>query len=267
MSVTRNQIVDTIRALGVRERDMLLAHSSMKSFGERVEGGAEAVAHALIDPVGAGGSAFVPVFNYEHGPFEVYQAPALTGAVTEAFRKLPGAIRSMHPTHSVAGIGPAAREVLEGHDRVQPFGRGSPLWRLWERNAWVLLVGVDHRASSMIHVAEELVGVPYLDRARAAKVVTELGIMERMVRRPGCDFAFNRIDPILRKRGRIHEAQVAASRFMLMRSADIVEAAAELLRADPAALLCDLPDDGVCDQARRMIEESRVGTTKPNDPA
>lgn len=235
---------------------MLLAHSSMKSFADHLDGGPAAVARALFD---AAANAFVPTFNYEHGPFEAGSTPSFTGAVTEAFRKLPGAIRSAHPTHSVAGIGPAAQEILRGHDRVQPFGPGSPLWRLWAHDAWVLLIGVDHRASSMIHVAEELVGVPYLGRSRPVKVVTEAGVVERVVRRPGCDFAFNRIDPILRSRGRIFETHVAASKFMLMRSADIVDAAAELLRKNPAALLCDLPDDGVCDQARRIIEEKIVG--------
>src|SRR5205085_1149953 len=147
VSVSRQQIVTAIRALGVRDGEMLLAHSSMKSFGKPVQGGAEALALALLDAVGAGGSAFVPTFNYEHGPFDLNVTPSLTGAATEAFRKMPGAVRSPHPTHSVAGIGPTAREVLKGHDLVHPFGRGSPLWRLWERNAWVLLIGVDHRAS------------------------------------------------------------------------------------------------------------------------
>ena len=137
---------------------------------------------------------------------------------------------------------------------------GSPLWKLWQINAWILFIGVDHRASSMIHVAEEYAAVPYLDRVRKAKVVTPTGITEITVRKPGCDFAFNRIDPILQKRGMIFRQKVGQSVLSLMRSDDVVQAAAELLRENPAALLCTLDDGGVCDEARRMIEKS-IGTT------
>jgi len=237
----------------VNPRQILVVHSSLKSFG-RVQGGAETVARALAEF----GNVFVPVFNYDAYPFAGNETPSLTGAITEAFRKLPGVIRSMHPTHSWAGIGPEAESILEGHERVQPFGEGSPLWKLWQRNAWVLLMGVDHRASSMIHVAEEYVGVPYLDRTRVARIVRDGKIEERIVRKPGCDFAFNRIDPLLRKRGRIIETRVGQSRWMVMRADDIVQSATQLLREDPAALLCDLEDGGVCNEARRMIEGKKI---------
>jgi aminoglycoside 3-N-acetyltransferase len=253
-NVTREQIAEGIRALGVAPGEMLLAHSSLKSLGH-VEGGAETVVNALIQSIGPGGAAFVPVFNYDVHAFDVSTTPSVVGAVTEAFRRFPHAVRSLHPTHSVAGIGPAAHEILEGHDSVHPFGKGSPLWKLWERDAWVLLIGVDHRASSMIHVAEEFVAIPYINRTRVAQVVRNGKIEKVTVRRPGCDFAFNRIDPILRKRGRIFERRVGNARLALMRSTDIVEAAAVLMRENPAALLCSLPDDGVCDEARRLIKE------------
>ena len=250
------QIVAGIRALGVRPGDLLVVHSSLKSFG-RVEGGAETVAKAIVEAVSPGGSAFVPVFNYDVHAFDLDQTPSVVGAVTEAFRKLPNAVRSRHPTHSWAGIGAEARMILGGHDRTHPFGEGSPLWKLWERNAWVLLIGVDHRASSMIHVAEEVAGVPYLRRVRNARVIKEDGTIEQViVRRPGCDFAFNRIDPVLRRRsGGIFETMVGNSKLMLMRASDVVEAAVGLLKEDPAALLCNLEDDGVCDEARELIRK------------
>ncbi len=256
---TQQQIADTLCALGVRPGDLLIAHSSLKSFGH-VIGGATPVAQALVDAVSPGGTAFLPTFNYGRDPYDPATAPSYDGAITEAFRKLPGAIRSLHPTHPLAGIGPSAAEILEGHDNMHPFGKNSPLWKLWELDAWVALLGVDHRASSMVHVAEEFIGVPYLNRTRIARIVRNGKIEEVTVRRPGCDFAFNRIDPILRKRGRIFEKRVGNSRLALMRSTDVVEAAAVLLRENPAALLCDLPDDGVCDQARRLIAEAQAKT-------
>ena len=252
--VTAADITRAIRELGVRPGEHLVVHSSLKSFGQ-VEGGAETVARALMQ---SGANVFMPVFNYDIHPFDAAATPSLTGAITEAFRKLPDVSRSLHPTHSWAGFGPEAAKILQGHERVHPFGMGSPLWKLWQRNAWVLLMGVDHRASSMIHVAEEFVQVPYLNRTRVARIVRDGKIDQIVVRKPGCDFAFNRIDPLLRKNGRITDAQVGQSRWMLLRSGDIVQAAADLLRHDPAALLCNLEDGGVCDEARRLIEGSRT---------
>ena len=47
--------------------------------------------------------------------------------------------------------------------------------------------GVDHRANSMIHVAEESLRLPYLDRTRVARVVRPDGTAEEVIvrRAPG----------------------------------------------------------------------------------
>ena len=161
MNIAVGQIVEGIRALGVSPGDLLLAHSSLESFGA-VDGGADAVADALVQSVAPGGTVFVPTFNFAKLPWDRATTASLTGAITEAFRQRPAHVRSNHPTHALAGIGPEAEAILADHETKHSFGEDSPLWRLWQRNAWVLLIGCDHRASSMIHVAEEAVGVPYL---------------------------------------------------------------------------------------------------------
>jgi aminoglycoside 3-N-acetyltransferase len=127
------------------------------------------------------------------------------------------------------------------------------LWRLWERDAWVLLMGCDHRSSSMIHVAEEAMNVPYLDRTRIGMVLRGNEITEVTVRRPGCSNGFNAVDAPLRRVGQIREARVGSATLMLMRAKDIVAAASELLRQDSAALLCDDADCERCTWARERI--------------
>ncbi|MGB7160291.1 MAG: AAC(3) family N-acetyltransferase [Tepidisphaeraceae bacterium] len=252
--VTKPDILAAIRSLGVTPGDLLLAHTSLSSFG-RVEGGAVTVAQALIASVSPGGTAFVPTFNYGTLPYDPAITQSLTGAVTEAFWKLPGAVRSGHPTHAVAGFGPDAQAVLADHETVHPFGRGSPLWRLWERDAWVLLIGCDHRSSSMVHVAEEAMDVPQLDRTRSGQFMRGSEVTEVNVRRPGCSGGFNIVDGPLRSAEKIREGTVGRSRFMLMRAADIVAAASELLRRDATALLCTAPDCERCAWAREKISE------------
>jgi aminoglycoside 3-N-acetyltransferase len=257
MRITREQIAACIRELGIRGGDLMIAHSSFKSFGRRgtVDGGPAAVAEALVDAVSPGGSVFVPAFNYGNDVYDPATAPSYDGVITEFFRKLPGAVRSLHPTHSIAGIGADAAEMLAGHDRVQPFGVGSPCWRLWERDAWVLLLGVNHNANSVAHVAEELLEMPYLDRRRTARAAgTDGEVKEVILRRPGCSDAWDAVlDSPLRSAGAIYETRIAQARVMLMRARTVVDTTAELLRNDPAALLCHAPTCEACNQARRML--------------
>src|SRR5439155_1826868 len=125
--------------------------------------------------------------NYGNDPYDPAAAPSYDGVITEFFRKLPGAVRSLHPTHSIAGIGLDAPAVLRDHDKAHPFGVGSPCWRLWEQNAWVLLIGVGHNANSVAHVAEELAQMTYLDRRITASLVRGVGTSKDIeLRRPGC---------------------------------------------------------------------------------
>lgn len=252
--VTRNDITAALRSLGVQPGDLLLAHTSLKRFGH-VEGGASAVVQALIDAVSPTGSAFVPTFNYGTLPYNPTTTLSLTGAVTEAFWRRPGAIRSNHPTHAVAGFGPDAEAILRNHENAHPFGRASPLWRLWERDAWVLLAGCDHRSNSMIHVAEEAMNVPYLQRTRIALVLRGNEVSEVSVRRPGCSSGFNAVDDPLRRAGKIRETTVGGATLMLMRSSDVVATASELLRRDGTALLCDATNCERCAWARQRILE------------
>ena len=251
--VTRQQIVDGIRALGVQPGDCLLVHSLLSSFGH-VTGGAVAVAEALVDSVGPGGDAFVPTFTYGQSPFSPTTTPSMDGAITEAFRTLPDAKRSAHPTHSLAGIGPNVPEVLVRHEMTTPFGLASPLWRLWERNAWVLLIGCDQTANSMVHVAEERERMAYLDRRRRAQVHAPDGtIQEVEVRRPGCSAAFQVIDPALRARNAIREGKVGLATLSLMRSRDIVDVLITMLRGNPEVLLCGRAECTACAQALAML--------------
>ncbi|HEV2293416.1 MAG TPA: AAC(3) family N-acetyltransferase [Tepidisphaeraceae bacterium] len=255
--VTQQHIIAGIRSLGVGPGDLLLAHTSLKSFG-RVEGGAKAVAEALIQSVAPGGTVLVPTFNYGMLPYDPATTESLTGAVTDALWRLPGAVRSGHPTHAFAGVGPLAPELLEGHPDAHPLGRGSPLWRLWKRDAWVLLMGCDHRANSIIHVAEESMNVPYLGRTRLARLLRGNQVAEVAVGRPGCSNGFNALDEPLRCAGYVRQTTVGRSRFMLMRACEIITVASRMLASDPAALLCHLPDCERCTWAReRILERTR----------
>ena len=251
MEIKTPDILATLRDLGIAPGDSLLTHSSYKSIGG-VAGGPETVARALIDIVGSEGGSFVPTFNYGELPWQIDQTPALTGIIPETFRKVPGVLRSNHPTHSVAGIGPAAVAILADHEKVDPFSPNSPIFRLWQSNAWVLLMGVDHTANSTIHVAEELLQLPYIRRTRTTKVLTGQGEKTITLRRPPCSNGFNVVDVPLRHRNQIREGKLGNARLLLMRSRDLVAETLDLLHENPAALLCPSGCD-FCEESRAML--------------
>jgi aminoglycoside 3-N-acetyltransferase len=252
VEVTFDNIVHDIRALGVRPGDLLLVHSSLKSFGH-VGGGAETVARALVETISPGGTVFLPTFNFGQHPWDPKTTPSVVGAVTEAFRHLPGAQRSLQCTHPVSAIGPRAAEILAGHEKTHPFAVDSPLGKLWKLNAWVLLLGCGHNSSSMIHIAEEAQDVPYLYRTRVQTIIDGDRRYDVTVRRPGRSNGFYKIDPHLRARGAIIDGKVGAAPTMLMRAADIVETARRMLRDDLASLLCDDPACESCNESRALI--------------
>ena len=251
--VTKQDIIDGLNDLGLKAGDTVVVHSSLSSFGQ-VEGGVEAVVDALLEVVGPRGTLAVPTFNFEPGVFDLGATPSITGRITEAVRRRPGAIRSKHPTHSVTAIGPLAQAITENHDKVDPFGRGSALFKLLQAKGKVLQLGTTQTTCSMVHVAEEIVGVPFLERQRNVGVKMPDGkVIRKWIRRPGCSQGFNVLDEPLRQRGQLAETIIGKCRARLMSARDLVQAAVEMLQADPESLLCTRPDCGNCAEARAII--------------
>ncbi len=154
---------------GIERGDSILVHSSLSSLGW-VEGGANAVVQALIDVVGWRGTVLFPTLTgrREDSPakppvFDARQARCWTGAIPEAARNRPEAIRSLHPTHSVAAIGEHAQWLTAGHHLVRtPCGFGSPYDKLADVGGKIVLIGVTQSANTSFHMAEEIAGVPYV---------------------------------------------------------------------------------------------------------
>jgi aminoglycoside 3-N-acetyltransferase len=117
------------------------------------------------------GTLAVPTFTMSGGMadkvrsgevFDVRNTPSGTGRITEMVRQSPGAVRSMHPTHSVAALGPRAQWLTEAHHLdSHSFGAISPLGRLIEADGFVLGIGVDLGPVTFFHTVEDLGDVPF----------------------------------------------------------------------------------------------------------
>lgn len=161
------QLARDLAGLGVRKGGMLLVHSSLKSLGRLPDGPGTAV-EGLLEALGSAGTLLMPALSYEsvraeNPVFDVLATPSCVGALPEFFRKRPGTMRSVHPTHSVCGIGPGARRMLSGHSRdLTPCGAHSPYFKLTEEGGQILFLGCGLKPNTSMHAVEELVEPPYL---------------------------------------------------------------------------------------------------------
>jgi aminoglycoside 3-N-acetyltransferase len=179
--VTKQAIVDGLARAGLRRGDTVLVHSSLSRFGY-VDGGADAVIDALLEALGPSGTLLMSAITtsarmmvrcieaadagaaLNTPPLDVLNAETWAGTIPETFRKRPGVLRSLHPTHSVTAFGARAQEMIANHHNVPgPCGLSTPFMRLADdARGFVLLLGVNHESNTTIHGFEELAQVEYV---------------------------------------------------------------------------------------------------------
>lgn len=161
---TKQDLLIFLENLNIDKKGTLLVHSSMKSIGT-VDGGADTVLDALIEYMKDGLLVFPThtwsYINSENPRFYVDNSPSCVGILTELFRKRPGVVRSWHPTHSVAALGEDAESFVSGDEKFDtPCARKSCWGKLLDRQATILLIGVDLRRNTFIHGVEEWLDIP-----------------------------------------------------------------------------------------------------------
>ncbi|KPI15863.1 HEXXH motif domain containing protein [Actinobacteria bacterium OK074] len=176
----REALAGDLRALGLRPGDTVLVHSSLRAVGP-VVGGADTVVDALRDVLGPSGTLVVytqtpdnsdpsrwhltrgyavpeerwPELRDSQPPFDLRTTPSHgVGVLPETVRARPDARRSAHPQSSFTALGARAAEVTGGHAPDCHLGERSPLARLEQLGARVLLLGVGHEVCTAFHLAE-----------------------------------------------------------------------------------------------------------------
>ncbi|MDO5415919.1 MAG: AAC(3) family N-acetyltransferase [Lachnospiraceae bacterium] len=187
MTYTKEHLKQMLADMGIRPDDTLLIHSSMKAIGD-VEGGADTVLDAWMEYLSEG-LLLLPTHTWkqmgpEHRVFDPETEPSCVGILTELFRKRPGVVRSLHPTHSMAAFGRRSREYVKGEENLNtPCGPGGCFARLEEEKAKILLLGVGHARNTFIHAVEESIDVPERLTAEPEEFFIKMADGSRM-RRP-----------------------------------------------------------------------------------
>lgn len=176
-AISKEELINDLKQLGLSNSDVVIVHTSLKNIGY-VCGGAQTVIEALIDVVGLEGTIMMPTQSWKNldpetgvhwdadesewdkirDNWPAYNkdiTPTNTmGAVAEMFRRWPGSIRTNHPARSVCAMGKHAKYLTEEHTLSNIFGEGSPIAKLYELDAKVLLIGVGYDKNTSIHLAD-----------------------------------------------------------------------------------------------------------------
>jgi aminoglycoside 3-N-acetyltransferase len=258
--MNRDEILRLFEGLNLRGNQAVV-HASLSSFGQ-VEGGAPTLCAALLEAIGEGGTILLPAFTYEETlsgavpPRPVAYHPDLPvsrsiGAVAEAFRHVPGVLRSSHPTHSFCAWGRQAREVLSTQRDNNPLG---PIKKLNVVQGQILLLGTSLQAATAIYLAEERIGGRSLNR-RTALRVNAAGYAERVVLEnvPGCNRGFAKLEQHLDP-SKVRAVNLPRGVVRKIPIRYLVQLATSVLERDPRALSCDQADCDSCAAKREAAD-------------
>jgi aminoglycoside N3'-acetyltransferase len=169
--------------------------------------------------------------------FDARETVSMSGLITEVFRRTPGVVRSIHPTHSVAAWGSRADAIIAGHEQAEtPCGRFTPYGRLLEHEGKILLAGAHPNTMTFCYfVAEELeprLTVPVLTREtypmrwkdRDGTVrVSNLRLFSRRL-----DHDLSPLVGELKRRKHWRERRAGSLRLVLLRAREVYDAALAL---------------------------------------
>lgn len=246
--VTKSDIMNVLKELGIKSGQSLMVHTSLSSLGY-VCGGAQTVIEALNESVGKEGTVMMPSQSWknldpkdgvhwtveeEWWPLIREEWPAYDkditptntmGVVAESFRKWPGTLRSDHPARSFAAWGKHAEYLTENHNLSDIFGKTSPLGKFYELSGSVLLIGVGYDKNTSLHLADVLADYPSKHNCIEHSAVMEKG--KRVWKEYETLFVdgedFNQIGEAFEKEHKIEKACLGDCQLKLMKMRELVD--------------------------------------------
>jgi len=162
--LTKNDIFEFLRDCGIKHDDIVTMHSSLRAVGP-IENGADGLIDAMCEYL-SDGLFLVPTHtwanvNRANPLFDVSATVPCIGTLPTVAAFRPDAVRTLHPTHSLAIFGKNAAEYAKGEENsASPAPVGGCLSRLYDLGGKILLVGVGHDRNTYLHAADERLDLP-----------------------------------------------------------------------------------------------------------
>lgn len=241
------EFVKALQEMGIRPGDSVMVHSSFEphhgfrgTAGDAIDAFLAALGpegHLLMVSMPFRGTASEYLSTLKC--FDVRKVPSAMGMVSEVFRRRPGVLRSIHPSHPVLAFGPRAEWFVEGHERCSfPCGPGTPFEKLFQTGGKVAFFNVDFSVFTFVHYLEHLVSrkvgirlytgepfdVPVIGRNGESITVRTYAFASEAIRRR----RYPVLDRHLRSKGLIRSRRLGASRLLLVDLREIVSAVEDM---------------------------------------
>lgn len=249
--VSQAELVEALRKLVGTPRECIFMHSSMSACG-KIDGGAPAVinaVHACCQTLCLPAHTYSYSSAWDRDDARVYDpvtSPSKAGHITEVFRSMPGVVRSIHPTHSLAAHGPLADELCEGHDRCEtPCGAGTPYEKMIQHDTSVLMFGTTMNTYTLFHTAEDIAKCSYLYQKQPYRLrIREHDGQVRVIKSWRQNMAairrFKDMDTILEAQGLLRRTKLGGGEILFLPSSrEVHNYLIEQIHGDPCYLLAD----------------------------
>jgi len=264
--ITKNTIHHAIQAVGVRNNCVCI-HSSLKSFGSQIDGGAEAIISAFIDdkctvmvpsfdddceiyppkhlrPKQNATSDFTYFENKRYGT-KVFTVDS-NDITTEDMGILPYTLVNManrkrgnNPLNSMSAIGDYANELVNDQSAIDVW---APFRKLCDLNGYVLLIGVHLHRATIIHYAEQMAGrVPFVRWANNQDGIPSI------CNTGGCSHGFENFTRLLTPIEK--SITVGNSLWRCFPAKEMVDICVKTIQDDPNITRCQNPNCGRCNDA------------------
>lgn len=258
--ITKAQLLSAIRRLELSGKCVCI-HASLRAFGEKAEG----LLNAFLEE---GCTVLVPTFSdmYEAPPVKEYMPPQNgagdysyfwkkeyadvgpyspdsnqvsveeMGLFPKMVLEYPGRCRGSNRLNSFTALGEQAQILVSGQTDRDVY---APLRQLYEKDGFVLLVGVDLCSATAVHYAEQLAGrSPFVRWAKDGDGNTV------PVSAGGCSDGFENLAPQLAPYEK--RVTVGASLWRCYRIRDLVDVCASAIRETPEITHCTDPTCARC---------------------
>ena len=244
------ELTSGFKKVGLVDGDVLLVHSSFKSFGG-VEGGPKTVIRALGKAIGKEGTLIVPTYTFEfcdqfnktgQGLFDLKKSPSEMGIITEMVRKMPKSIRSVNPIYSMAAIGKRAAEITSADEDKNVFGEKSIFSKLFQLNAKIMIIGLNYnKAMTFFHYIEHVVGCDYRYPKQFCGLIkngkyTYKDGYTMDVRHKNIVTDVDAMGEVLEKNGIVQKTKIGQSEIKLLSAKDVFRVTAKEMKKNPRLL-------------------------------
>lgn len=238
---------EMLRRAEVPGDGVLFVHSAFRRLGAQgfcAEGFIEGLLDYMHD-----GTLVMPTMTWRvvtpSSPwFDEVATASHVGVLAECFRLNYATHRSLHPTHSVAALGRAARHLTSTHHLDDtPCALTSPYGKARETDAHILLLGIGLERCTAIHHAEEMAAPDiYLSPPELAETYqcrSREGAVHRvrLRRHLRLNRDFPQFTAPLARRGWLRRGDLAGTPWLAVAQRDLLTEVFAALELDPHAII------------------------------